>query len=286
MKKVIVCYILLVFLTSFTVIPSANAFSLFKKKEVQEQELEEVDLQIKETEKLQVKKTDDIKDITAEVNEKTIEAQKQAFEIQKKQDVEDITNLWNATVERNSVIKFAINKIDMNPEQRKKHSSKMARTLATLINGAAILPYVFGMDAYLATSTLAGASLATQATKNKLGYGIGSAPISDTELIQLAGLVEDLQNRLIKNYYNYKGSIEALKDCRAKIALYRKNYNKAAAEKSESNTILAQMMLDKQLLEEVRLKNQIKLARIELERFAGEEALNSLNLANIKMVSK
>ncbi len=32
-------------------------------------------------------------------------------------------------------------------------------------------------------------------------------PLTDTELIELAGLVENLQDKIINAYYNYKGSL-------------------------------------------------------------------------------
>ena len=34
-------------------------------------------------------------------------------------------------------------------------------------------------------------------------------------------------------------------------------------------------------IEELKLKNQIKTARIELERYAGEERVNNLNLVKV-----
>ena len=154
----------------------------------------------------------------------------------------------------------------------------MARTVAALVNGASLLPYAFGLDASIASAIAAGTSLSTQAAKNKLGYGSMNIPVTDTELIQLASLIEDLQNNLVKNYYSYKSSIELLKDCRAKLAIYKKNYNNAVAKKDQANILVTKSMYENQQMEELRLKNQIKTARIELERFAGEEVVNNLNL--------
>ena len=182
-------------------------------------------------------------------------------------------------MDRNNVIKFALKKVTMNPEERKKHSSKMAKTISALINGATLLPYMFGLDASIASAAAAGTSLATQVTKNKLGYGMQNIPVTDTELIQLASLIEDLQNGLIRNYYTYKSSIELLKDCRSKLAVYKKNYNQALKQKEEANILVTKSLYEKQQLEELKLKNQIKTARIELERFAGEETVQNLNLS-------
>ena len=85
---------------------------------------------------------------------------------------------------------------------------------------------------------------------------------------------------MIKNYYEYKSSIDLLKDCRAKLAVYNKNYQLAVKENNQANILVTKSMYEKQQIEELKLKNKIKTARIELERFAGEEVVNNLNLIN------
>ncbi len=284
MKKILVVVFIYILITISLSNKMVQAFSLFSKKNIQEQtqeNYEEIELNLKEQDKLKIEKNAPAKDIKSLGLTKSDEEKIKAFEIQKKQDVEDITNLWLATVERNNVIKFALKKVTMNPQERKKHSSKMARTIAALVNGATLLPYVFGLDATIASAAAAGTSLTTQAVKNKMGYGVANIPVTDTELIQLASLIEDLQNNLIKNYYSYKSSIELLKDCRSKLALYKKNYNNALSKKEQANILVTKAMYEKQQMEELKLKNKIKTARIELERFAGEEVVNNLNLVRV-----
>ncbi len=284
MKKCLVIIFACVFI-SLGFNNKVNAFSFFKKQntapQVEEKELEEVNLDVKEGEKLKIEKNKPAQKIEGAELSKSDEEKLKAFQIQRKHDIEDITTLWQATVERNNVIKFALKKVTMNPEERKKHSSKMARTIAALVNGATLLPYAFGLDASIASAIAAGTSLSTQATKNKLGYGPQNIPVTDTELIQLASLIEDLQNNLIKNYYSYKSSIELLKDCRSKLAVYKKNYNQATLQKDQANILVTKSMYEKQQMEELKLKNQIKTARIELERFAGEEVVDNLNLSKV-----
>ena len=268
-------------LVSLPIADRADAFSLFKKSQPKqtEQDFESVELDLNENDKHKIETNEPVKEIkSGELSESDTEKIR-LFQIQKKQDIEDISALWKATVDRNNVIKFALKKVTMNPEERKKHSSKMAKTISALINGATLLPYMFGLDASIASAAAAGTSLATQATRNKLGYGPQNIPVTDTELIQLASLIEDLQNGLIRNYYTYKSSIELLKDCRSKLAVYKKNYNQALKQKEEANILVTKSLYEKQQLEELKLKNQIKTARIELERFAGEETVQNLNLS-------
>lgn len=42
-------------------------------------------------------------------------------------------------------------------------------------------------------------------------------PLTDTELIELAGLVESLQDKIITAYYNYKSSLSQLKETRQRL---------------------------------------------------------------------
>ena len=196
MKKLL----LLICTFSFVFFPlsqRAEALSLFGKKHPQqemEQDFDSVELDLNDTDKHKIEKNKPVEKVEGIDISPADEEKIKLFQVQKKQDVEDITNLWKATVERNNVIKFALKKVTMNPEERKKHSSKMARTISALINGATLLPYMFGLDASIASAAAAGASLTTQAAKNKLGYGTQNIPVTDTELIQLASLIEELQN--------------------------------------------------------------------------------------------
>ena len=46
---------------------------------------------------------------------------------QQQSDVEDLENLWNATVDSNPLIKFCLKKLAIPEEQRRIHSSLMAK---------------------------------------------------------------------------------------------------------------------------------------------------------------
>ena len=209
-----------------------------------------IDLQIKSDEKPIIKITDPVKKIDGTVFATDEQKMQEAFQIQKKIDIEDIRNLWESTVDRNSVIKFALKKLAMPPEQRRVHSSLMAKTVATLISGASILPSILGADSIASTATAAGGNLAgriiTNSTKPK------DMPLTDTELLQLAKVIEELQNKLISNYYDYKSSIEAIKVCRQNIILQNKNYSDALKENNTIGMIASSALYDKELLNELK----------------------------------
>jgi len=208
-------------------------------------------------------------------NDKT----QKAFEIQKKMDIEDLQALWASTIERNNVVKFAIKKLTLPPEQRRIHSSVFARTVSTLIGGISILPSILGADTLTSTSSSVAGRVASRIIDQKTMPK--EMPLTDTELIKLAETVEDLQDRIIKNYYDYKSSIEALKVCRQNIILQNINYSNALKAKNEVSIIASSALYDKELLNELKLTQEIKLHRLELERLAGAKTVDELNLGRI-----
>lgn len=255
-----------------------NAVKIDKKVE------EKIELNVSGKDKPVIKTSKPIEKVDSKLFEEADqEKMQQLFQIQKKADVSDIESLWTATVEKNTVIRFALKKLAMPAEQRRIHSSIMAKTLSTFISGATILPSLFGADTFTSSAAYAGGGLVNRAIKNKTMPK--EMPLTDTELIQLAKLVEDLQNKLIKNYYSYKTSIENLKACRENLILQNKNYAKAIEANNEISMIAASALYDKELSKELELKQNLKLARLELERMTGSEAVDKLSLTKISDVN-
>ena len=132
--------------------------------------------------------------------------------LQKEKDLEDIENLWKGTVENNQVIGFALKKLSTPESQRRIHSSLMAKTLSAVVAGASFAPSLVGADYLTQTSAFAAGRLAQNLINRK---NIPTEiPLTDTELIELAGLVESLQDKIITAYYNYKSSLSQLKESR------------------------------------------------------------------------
>ncbi len=139
---------------------------------------------------------------------------------QSKKDLEDIDMLWKATVENNDIIKFAMRKLSVPPDQQRYHSSILAKSVSALVNGASFIPAMFGAN-YMVQS----ASYATGRLANNYISKINNPkemPLTDTELIELAGMIESLQDQIINSYYNYKMALNQIKDTRQRLVLYNK----------------------------------------------------------------
>ncbi|MBQ3819636.1 hypothetical protein II810_04235 [bacterium] len=196
--------------------------------------------------------------------------------IQREKDVEDIEKLWKGTVENNQVIGFALKKLATPESQRRIHSSLMAKTLSAVVAGASLAPSIIGANYAVQSGAFATGRLA-QTLINKKNVPT-EIPLTDTELIELAGLVENLQDKIITAYYNYKSSLSQLKEARQKMLLYNKNYAKALDEEELIEIAISSSLYDNIQAEEFYYMELSKKYHLELQRLAGKNVVDNLNL--------
>lgn len=196
--------------------------------------------------------------------------------LQREKDLEDIDNLWKGTVENNQVIGFALKKLATPESQRRIHSSLMAKTLSAIVSGASLAPALVGADYMVQSGSYAAGRIAQNLLNRKnIPQEI---PLTDTELIELAGLVENLQDKIINAYYNYKGSLSQLKEVRSRELLYSKNYAKALDEEDFLEIAISSSLYDDMQIEEMKYLQSAKKYHLELQRLAGKKVVDSLNL--------
>lgn len=196
--------------------------------------------------------------------------------LQQQKDLEDIENLWQATLNNNNIIKFAMKKLSVPESQRRIHSSLMAKSLSALVNGASFIPGFMGANYMLQSASYATGRLANNYI-NRFNNP-KETPLTDTELIELAGMIESLQDTIINSYYNYKAVLNQIKDTRQRLVLYNKNYNEALKNGDRMEIIVSSAMYDDLLFEEMQLIEQAKKYEMDLHRLAGKKAVENLNL--------
>lgn len=236
----------------------------------------EIELLINEENKHKLEMSNPVEEINDNLFESEKDMLKYYLENQKKMDVEDIKLLWEATVERNPIILFALKKLTLPPEKRRINSSRMTKVISTLIRGAAMLPGLMGADSMTSSATALGGSLAERAVFNKTMPK--EMPMTDTELIQLAKLVEDLQDKVIRNYYSYKSNLNSYKRARGNAVKFGALYSDALESSDLPQMLTYNTLHNKSLKGEAEFKQKVKLNRLNLERLAGIEAVGNLNL--------
>ena len=205
--------------------------------------------------------------------DKTID---ELIRLQKQKDSEDLDNIWKGTVANNKVIEFALKKLSTPESQRRIHSSLMAKTLSAIISGSSFAPSFMGADPFVRTSAFAAGRIAqTLLNKKNVPQEI---PLTDTELIELAGLVENLQDKIINAYYNYKSCLSQVKDSRSRLILYNKNYSKALDSGDILEVAISSSLYENMLLQEYYYKQSAKKYHLELQRLAGKKVVSNLNL--------
>lgn len=197
---------------------------------------------------------------------------------QKEEEIKDIELLWRATIDNNALIKFTMNKLSTPETQRRLHSSIMAKSLSSLIYGASFIPMFTGSNTALQSASFSAGRLANNYL-NRDASTANSAPITDTELIQLAGTIEELQEKIISSYYQYKGALNKLKDTRSKIILYNKNYSDALKSNDLTEVVVSSALYEEMRLQEYRQEQDAKKYYMALERLAGKKAVDSLILS-------
>lgn len=196
--------------------------------------------------------------------------------LQKEKDMEDIESLWKGTVENNQIIGFALKKLATPESQRRIHSSLMAKTLSAVVAGASLAPSLLGANYGIQSGSFAAGKLAQNLINRK--NVPTEIPLTDTELIELATLVENLQDKIITAYYNYKSSLSMLKESRQKLLLYNKNYAKALDDEDLMEIAISSSLYDNMRVEEFNYMEQSKKYHLELQRLAGKKVVDKLNL--------
>lgn len=200
----------------------------------------------------------------------------QIVKLQREKDFEDIDNLWKGTVANNQVIGFALKKLATPESQRRIHSSLMAKTLSAIISGASMAPMLLGQNYMIQTGTYSAGKIAQNLLNRK--NIPKEIPLTDTELIELAGLIENLQDKIINAYYNYKNNLALLKDIRERELLYSKNYAKAMEDEDFLEIVVSSSFYQDMQLEEEKYAQLCKKYHLELQRLAGKKIVDNLNL--------
>ncbi len=195
---------------------------------------------------------------------------------QQKKDVEDIELLWDSAVSNNNVIKFALKKLAIPEEQRRVHSSLMTKTLSAIVSGACYLPSFTGQNSMIQSASFASARLANTLINKKTTPK--EVPLTDTEIIELAGVIETLQDNIISAYYDYKMALNQLKEARSMLVLYNQNFSNALQVGDELEILISSNLYDNVQLEEFELKERVKKHELALIRLSGEKAVKKLNL--------
>ncbi|MEB3206903.1 MAG: hypothetical protein VKK59_06115 [Vampirovibrionales bacterium] len=194
-------------------------------------------------------------------------------------DKENLAMLWDATVEQNPMIRFSLEKLALPVDLHAKHSSQFAtRTLSALITGATLGASMFSginVSPYQNMGIYTAGDIARNLVtgQNK----VVEATLTPSELVQLAGLVDELKVSLINAYYDYKNNLSTLAAVTLDTQKHRAVFEYTTFKSSNPSAALASSAAYYQALQqETRLRQSAQQNRMRIERLAGIQAADKL----------
>ncbi len=206
------------------------------------------------------------------------EALQGLLDVQQQIDTQDLEQLWQAAVEKNPVIRFSLEKLATPADLRPHQSSRfLTKTLSTMISGATMATTMLpGGGAYRNMSSMAASSALQNLVTGKTQATPGS--LTDTEKIQLAGLIDDLKARLIHTYQNYRSTLQLLVESHAITVQKNTVYSTALNGHNDLALMASSGTYYQALMSETDLRQKAQLYRLELERISGQVAVDKLAL--------
>lgn len=194
---------------------------------------------------------------------------------------DEVRGLWEETIERNPIIRFSLEKLAVPADRQPNHSSRFLRkTLSVLVSGAAIGATMFTTGGgYTDMSILAASSALDNLLRGTSGDQPQS-PLTPTEHIQLADLVDGLKLQLVDNYGQLNTALQRLIQAESRLVEANAAYNAQLAKKPVQpvDQLTQAVTYYKAQLDEQRLRQQAQLAHLELSRVAGPEPVKQLQL--------
>ncbi len=192
----------------------------------------------------------------------------------------DLQLLWRETLIKNPVVRFCVGNLTSPASLNAKRSSLfVAKTLNTLIQGASVGTLFLPGGSLYRDMTIAtvGQALSNLAT-NKLTPTQEARMLSQTELIQLAQVVDTLKLRLTDHYLALRHSLTQLERLEAQANALQHQYERA---KKEGNTALAMMLgmtYHQTALKRLEAQEKFLASQQVLERLAGQGVVSRLAL--------
>ncbi|MDJ0624830.1 MAG: hypothetical protein QNJ31_00500 [Candidatus Caenarcaniphilales bacterium] len=265
-------------------IPESNANSDFSPISINNKEQEKNDLKSKNKElqkitadrKKNSQKTIDAMNFIQPSLNLQEEEQKKIDSALTRAEQEQLTILWRATLERNKTIRFIVEKLTPDSQNKKKN-----QVLSQILNTAIFLPFYALQSVTPAdTSALAsyvGAGLASDLINGKTRKNSDRLQLSQTEMVIMFMMIDQVAERVRSQFHEYKE--EKVDEALAVHELKQAKIEAAAAldTMSPESQFLSQVRI-RQIERELRRINiKVRSNRIVLIDLAGQEAVKQVD---------
>lgn len=203
-----------------------------------------------------------LKDISKEISK--------ILEIDKADMLEDVQILWNGAATKSETIKFALYKLS-NPDADKPDESIVKKIIRPLASFSSVAGAGF-MNPVAATTALMGGSLANALTFDDKDLNYKYTKVNDADMIILIRKVDELQKKMISEYFDYMTASQMLKMSNDALNKRASNYL-AARTLGDETLVIADAYYRVALDNKTQLELDFLAKRAALEQLVGPAAL-------------
>lgn len=188
--------------------------------------------------------------------------------------VGDLNILWQAAVEKSETIRFAISKLS-NPNGEPVNNSTVKKILAPITNVAAMIGSAATNPIAEGGALLSGDLMNTMLSDDSL-VNNKLSKVTDADLVLLAQKIEDMQQKLVKLYFNYTSNVEQL-SATNKVVATRYRYYVSAQKLTPETAAVADVFYRNALDTQQKARQDMLISRAALEQFVGNEAISAVD---------
>lgn len=180
----------------------------------------------------------------------------------------DLSLLWQGAATRSDTIKFAIYKLS-NPDKDKPDQSAVKKVLSTIAGMSTLIGAGTGNPVLASAALIGGNTLGIMSQDTKaLNYKYSQ--VTDADMIILVRKVEELQQKVVDNYYDYLTARQLYDMTTEMVEKCHNNY--LAAQKMSNEVILMTDTFYREALDEQqKARGSFFEKRSRLEQLVGNE---------------
>lgn len=203
-----------------------------------------------------------IKKISAEIS--------QSLQIDYDNMLGDLSILWQGAAAKSDTIKYALYKL-ANPDKDKPDANSVKKVLTSIASMSTLLGATTGNPLLACASLIGGNTLGIMSQDTKaLNYKF--TKVGDADMIILVRKVDELQQKVVDNYFDYMTSRKILEMTQKMAEKRYENYEKAQSESKEI-ILITDAYYRESLNQLAKAKGDFSDARSRLEQLAGGDAL-------------
>ena len=203
-----------------------------------------------------------LKDLSTEISK--------LLTIEKEEMLEHIQILWMGAATRSETIKFALYKLS-NPDADKPDETIIKKIIRPLSTASSIAGAGLG-NPFAATTALVSGQLLNSLSFDDKDLNYKYTKVTDADMIILITKVDDMQKKVVDQYYDYMTSLKLLKMVEEQIKTREERY-KSGLYKTEEQLLVADAYYRSAIDNKAKLELEFLENRAALEQLVGLEAL-------------